>query len=238
MRAPATVPLRYALREIDVRADHAGSETPPLLTVSIHSGVRRRDEVTGDEHRADSIAEYKRCESGDLVVNRMRAFQGALGVAPTRGLVSPDYAVLRPLPAIDVRLIAYVLRSRWGLGEMTSRLRGIGGVSSGMVRTPRINVAELLDIRIPGFSFEQQRRIAELLDRESERIAAAAAPLTDLTAALDRSLGDWFRDATVNALEVPLRRVIASVSDGPFGSSLASAHYVDEPGVRVIRLDE
>jgi type I restriction enzyme S subunit len=75
----ARVPLRYIVREID---DRSGALDLPLLSVSIHTGVRRRDELTEDEHRADSLVNYKRCLQGDLVVNRMRAFQGALGVAP------------------------------------------------------------------------------------------------------------------------------------------------------------
>ncbi|MET8525611.1 restriction endonuclease subunit S [Micromonospora sp. NPDC005172] len=41
--------------------------------------------------------------------------------------------------------------------------------------------------------------------------------------------------ATYNYPQVPLRRFIQEITDGPFGSSLTSSHYSDE-GARVIRL--
>ena len=190
----AAVPLRYLAREID---DRSGSGLP-LLSVSIHLGVRRRDELTKDEPRADTLANYKRCSRGDLVVNRMRAFQGALGVAPIDGVVSPDYAILRPSSLVEARFLAYVLRSRWGIAEMASRLRGIGGIASGVVRTPRVNVADLFDIRIPAFDIARQRATADFLDSESERIARLDATLLQFRQVcaeeLSSRLGDALQD--------------------------------------------
>lgn len=80
--------LRWSLIEIDQRAGTRTSELP-LMSVSIDWGVRRRDEVTGKPTRAEELTHYKVCLADDIVVNRMRAFQGALGVAPEDGIVSP-----------------------------------------------------------------------------------------------------------------------------------------------------
>lgn len=140
--------LKWRLVEIDQRAG-SNAERLPLMSVSIDWGVRRRDEITSDDHRADDLSVYKVCTQGDIVVNRMRAFQGALGVAPEDGLVSPDYAVLRARSsAMDCDWMVEVMRTRAFIGEMVLRIRGIGGTESGAVRTPRINVADLLDIRV------------------------------------------------------------------------------------------
>ena len=139
--------LKHHLREIDVRAGSLWSDLP-LLSVSIAWGVRRRDEVTQDAPQASDLSGYKVAERGDIVLNRMRAFQGALGVSPIRGLVSPDYAVLRSRGAADAHWLAHVMKTPRFVGEMTSRLKGIGGTESGAVRTPRINVADLSDIRV------------------------------------------------------------------------------------------
>jgi hypothetical protein len=54
---------------------------------------------------------------------------------------------------------------------MASRLRGIGGESSGVVRTPRVNVSDLYSIAIFAPDPDDQRRIADFLDRECDRIA-------------------------------------------------------------------
>lgn len=138
--------LRWVLREVDQRAGALAADLP-LMSVSIDWGVRRRDETTDKLTRAEDLSHYKVCREGDIVVNRMRAFQGALGVAPANGVVSPDYAVLRSASETEPRWLAELMRTRAFVGEITTRLRGIGGTDSGNVRTPRINTADLLDIR-------------------------------------------------------------------------------------------
>lgn len=229
------VPLRYLIHEVDERF---GSDVLPLLSVSIRTGVQRRDELTLDEHRAESLDAYKRCRAGDVVLNRMRAFQGAIGVAPVDGLVSPDYAVLRAAPALDARYLAYLLRSKWGVAEMASRLRGIGGVSSGVVRTPRVNVDDLRTIRVPLPTLARQQAAVDALDRESQLVARTTSALIRLSDQLLAAFAGWFNGVVRGHPQVPLRRWMTSISDGPFGSSLASEHYVPTPGVRVLRLGD
>ncbi|MGY1829005.1 restriction endonuclease subunit S [Geodermatophilus sp. SYSU D01180] len=167
--------LRWVLHEVDQRAGARAADLP-LMSVSIDWGVRRRDEMTEKLARAEDLSHYKVCREGDIVVNRMRAFQGALGVAPEDGLVSPDYAVLRVATLeTDPHWLAESMRTRAFVGEITMRLRGIGGTDSGNVRTPRINTADLLDIRLDIPNLGTQR--AELTDLKSEttRIDALVA---------------------------------------------------------------
>jgi type I restriction enzyme S subunit len=154
---------------VDVRA---GSLHLPLLAVSIHHGVVRRDSLTGDEPRADDLSTYKVCHAGDIVVNRMRAFQGGVGMAPVPGIVSPDYLVLRTAPGLEPRFFHYLFRSTWFVGEMTARLRGIGGSDQGNVRTPRINAEDLGEIPVKLPSTSEQKRIVALLDAETAHIDA------------------------------------------------------------------
>lgn len=116
------------------------------MSVSIDWGVRRRDQVTADEARADDLSNYKVCRQGDLVINRMRAFQGALGLAPEDGIVSPDYAVLRAVPPVDSEWLAGVMKTDRFVREMASRIRGIGSAELGSARTPRINVRDMCEI--------------------------------------------------------------------------------------------
>lgn len=175
--------LRWSLVEIDQRAGARANDLP-LMSVSIDWGVRRRDEVTAKPARAEELTQYKVCLADDIVVNRMRAFQGALGVAPEDGIVSPDYAVLRAAEGVNSRWLAELMRTKAFVGEMTFRLRGIGGTDSGNVRTPRINTDDLLDIRaeIPrhGVQVSEVNRLAAqtveadvLIAKAQEHIALA-----------------------------------------------------------------
>ncbi|MGW7660516.1 restriction endonuclease subunit S [Streptomyces sp. NPDC054756] len=207
----------------------AGSDQPPLLAVSIHYGVVPRSTLTDDLPRAEDLSNYKLCEEGDIVLNRMRAFQGAIGVSPMRGLVSPDYMVLRPNPTIEARYLHHLFRSDWFVGEMSARLRGIGGTDNGAVRTPRINSDDLGDIRVTLPPLEEQRRIADFLNAGTARITQlvskfdrqrslvsererGALPLTVGGALLGNGRIEtgvpWFPKAHPDARMLPLLRVL------------------------------
>ncbi|MFE9777230.1 restriction endonuclease subunit S [Streptomyces sp. NPDC005775] len=163
-------PLERVKRILHVIDERAGSRKLPLLSVSIHLGVIRRDSITNDLPRAEDLSNYKVCRPGDIVLNRMRAFQGAIGISPEQGLVSPDYLVLRPTPAADARYLHHLFRSSWFVGEMAARLRGIGSSDQGNVRTPRINAEDLGDISVRVMPLHEQRRIADFLDAETAHI--------------------------------------------------------------------
>ena len=163
--------MKRALDVVDVRS---GVDAAPedLLSVSIHLGVVPRSSMTDDLPRAEDLSGYKQVLHGDLVVNRMRAFQGAVGLAHIEGLVSPDYLVLRPRAGHDARFLHHLLRSSWFVGQMVARLRGIGSTSQGNVRTPRINSEDLGEIAAPPLTYGEQRAIADYLDAETARIDA------------------------------------------------------------------
>ncbi|WHT20673.1 restriction endonuclease subunit S [Crossiella sp. CA-258035] len=165
-----SVRLKWLLTESDVRAG-AEAEALPLLSVSISWGVRRREASDMTTRAAsEDLSSYKLCRAGDLVINRMRAFQGALGIAPEDGVVSPDYAVLRVAPMVDKRWLNYFLTSGFTVATMASLVRGIGGTEAGNVRTPRLNISDLQSMTAPLVSADEQRAIADYLDRETARI--------------------------------------------------------------------
>lgn len=156
----------------DVRDQRAGAEAEslPLMSVSQIRGVIPRSELVGDQGRAEDLANYKVCEPGDIVLNRMSAYNGALGVAQARGVVSPDYLVMTPRPTVCPEFIAAWLKTPIGVFEMTSRLRGIGSVDAAQVRTPRVNESDLKTISLAMPPVEEQRAIAGYLDRETARV--------------------------------------------------------------------
>lgn len=162
-----TIRAKHLYRVVDERL---GTQLLPLLAVSIHHGVVRRDSLTDDESRADDLSNYKRCAAGDVVINRMRAFQGAIGIAPEDGIVSPDYLVLRLVDGLERRFFHHLFRSAWFVGEMSARLRGIGGSDQGNVRTPRINVEDFGEIPLALPSRAEQHLIAGFLDAETARV--------------------------------------------------------------------
>lgn len=67
-----------------------------VLSVYREYGVIKKDS-RADNHNATSLdtSNYKAVEPGDLVVNKMKAWQGSMGVSPHKGIVSPAYITCR-----------------------------------------------------------------------------------------------------------------------------------------------
>lgn len=157
------IKFKWLISEYDVRSTE--NTRYPLMSVSQYLGVVPRSELKGDEGRAESTENYKTSKPGQIVLNRMSAANGALGLATEHGLVSPDYAVLQPSNFVEPKYLYYLMKSDWFTGQMVARLKGIGaGGESASVRTPRINISDLGDIDVNLPPIEEQRRIADYLD--------------------------------------------------------------------------
>lgn len=165
----AATPARFVLTEIDEHGPRVGEEGT-LLSVSEYRGVIPRRDSASSQAASEDVSHYKRCEPGQLVLNRLWAFRGGLGVSAHTGLVSPDYAVYDIDPSHDSRFVHYQTRSAWFVAEMTKRLRGIGSPDASNERAPRINTDDLGRIAMFTPPLEVQRRVADLLDRETARI--------------------------------------------------------------------
>jgi len=98
----------------------------PILEVSLKTGVRVRglDNQKRKQMMADR-AKYKRAVRGDIAYNMMRLWQGAVGVAPVDGLVSPAYVVAKPHPGTNSRYYAYLLRTAAYMNEVNKYSHGI-----------------------------------------------------------------------------------------------------------------
>ena len=175
--------LRSLYVEIDER--HGDRDGMDLLSVSIHSGVRlRSDLITDKEARAEDLSGYKVCRAGDIILNRMRAFQGGLGASPQSGIVSPDYMVMRPTGDAASPFLAYLMKTNWFVAQMSSRLRGIGSADQGNARTPRINPTDLGNIKVALPPLAVQAEIVRFLDRETQKADALIAKQEQLIATL------------------------------------------------------
>lgn len=74
----------------------SGTDNLPLLVVSLKTGVTIAEEVDERGRPKRTIQDrtkYKRALKDDIAYNMMRLWQGAVGVVPEDGLVSPAYVV-------------------------------------------------------------------------------------------------------------------------------------------------
>jgi type I restriction enzyme S subunit len=98
----------------------------PILEVSLRTGVRVRNFDSSDRKQVMSdLSKYKRAVRCDIAYNMMRMWQGAVGVVPVDGLVSPAYIVARPLDGTDPRYFSNLFRTAAYMREVDAYSRGI-----------------------------------------------------------------------------------------------------------------
>jgi len=118
------LPNRATFSEVNNR-EHPQEQ---MLSVTIAEGVVRQKELLEDGSKKDSSrldkTAYKLVEPGDVAYNKMRAWQGAVGVSKHRGIISPAYVVQRPRNGAHSRYLHHLLRTpafakeaeRWSYG--------------------------------------------------------------------------------------------------------------------------
>ena len=98
----------------------------PILEVSLKTGVRIRDMSSNKRKQVMSDKEkYKRAVKGDIAYNMMRMWQGAVGIAPVDGLISPAYVVARPFVETNSSYYGYLFRTADYKDEINRFSRGI-----------------------------------------------------------------------------------------------------------------
>ena len=146
----------------------------PLVAVSQKHGVMGKRELEAAEGRKlsgenDDLSNYKRVEPGDIVYNKMRMWQGAVGMSGLRGIASPAYVVATPLQGLDSRFAAYLLKSipyvfqsglfSYGICDDQNSLRW----------------EDFANLKTPIPPEREQTRIANFLDEQTARIDALIA---------------------------------------------------------------
>lgn len=202
-----------------VAPNHIESGTGKLLALE-----------TAREQGADS-GKYT-ARAGQVLYSKIRPALNKVTITPQDCLCSADmYALTGRDGVVDHRFLMY-----WMLGRPFATY---GALTSDRVKMPKINQDELAGAPWARPSLEEQRRIADYLDRETAQLDALISQQEQFIDLLrerrDSVWSEHYDTAAARGGRRPLRRVIRSIVDGPFGSSLTSAHYADS-GTRVIRL--
>lgn len=152
------VPLRHVLREHDERA--VGTET--VLSVYRDYGVIVKASREDNFNKTpDDLANYKTVRRGDVVVNKMKAWQGSLGVSSHDGIVSGDYLVCETTSAAVMHdYLHHLLRSPLLIGQYGVRSTGIRPSQW------RLYWDDFASVRIPVPSASEQAELAGALERE------------------------------------------------------------------------
>ncbi|MEI7835677.1 MAG: restriction endonuclease subunit S [Planctomycetota bacterium] len=202
-----------------------GHPDEAMLSVTISQGVIRQADLLADSSKKDSSnldkAKYKLVEPGDIAYNKMRAWQGAVGVSRYRGIVSPAYIVVRPRSNANPEYVHFLLRTpgfakeaeRWSYG-ITSDMWSLRPEHFKMIYTclpsreeqdAIVRYLRVVDTKVNCF-IRNRRRLIEVLNEQKQAIINRAVTRglhSDVS--LKPSGIDWLGDVPKHWDVAPLR---------------------------------
>ena len=131
-----------------------------------HGVVPKASRDDNNNKASDDLNAYQLVEPGDLVINKMKAWQGSVAVSSHQGIVSPAYFVYSPHHADNPRYLHYLMRS-------DRYITGYLSLSKG-VRIGQWDLDPVYHSRIPLSMppIDEQDRIATFIDDETTKIDA------------------------------------------------------------------
>jgi len=221
--------LKLLIREVDERAKNQDLE---LLGLSKTRGVVKRSELEQGAQEANDYSKYRTTRPGELVMNRMQAWNGVFALSPHLGMVSPDYAVFRFHNSDSASFLASLFRTPLMAGEFFRESRGMGTAFL------RLNTADFLSIYVPQPPLPEQKQIAKFLDHETAKIDLLIAKQQALIAllkekrqavishAVTKGLNpnakmkdsgvEWLGQVPEHWKVVPIKYIVATpITDGP-----------------------
>jgi type I restriction enzyme, S subunit len=222
-----------------------------LLSVTISHGVMLQNDLISNSSKKDSSNEdkskYKLVQSGYLVYNKMRAWQGAIGLSNCRGIVSPAYIVVKPRNNDIAKYYHYLFRTpafmkeaeRWSYG-ITSDQWSLRPQHFKMIycpvpppeeQTAIVRFLDFIDNRIKKY-IRAKNKMIELLNEQKQAIIQHAFTRgLDPNVRLKPSAVEWLGEIPEHWEVVPFSYAI----DFQEGPGIMAEDFRDE-GIPLLRI--
>ncbi|EOB3230915.1 restriction endonuclease subunit S [Campylobacter upsaliensis] len=157
------VSIRSCFTESNQRCN---TDSYPLLSVTIANGIIYQDNIENKKDISnDDKSNYKIVPLNAVAYNKMRMWQGAVGVNTlTTGIVSPAYIVAIPNEKILPNFVSYLFKSKIMIGEFDKNSYGL------CLDMNNLRYDDFRNIKIPLPPLQEQKEIAEFLDSKCEKI--------------------------------------------------------------------
>jgi type I restriction enzyme, S subunit len=131
-----------------------------LLSVYTDIGVKPRRELEERGNKASTTDGYWFVKRGDIVVNKLLAWMGAIGISDYDGVTSPAYDILRPKVEMNGYFYHLLFRSSFCSSELKRHSRGI------MEMRLRLYFDKFGVIEVPFPPIEEQNEIINALNKK------------------------------------------------------------------------
>jgi type I restriction enzyme S subunit len=166
------VPEHWEIRRTKVlfclRTEKSGiAHGRELLSIYTHIGVRPRKELEEKGNKASTTDDYWVVKRGDIIVNKLLAWMGAIGVSNYEGVTSPAYDILMPNVEAFPQYYHHIFRTKLYLRQFKQRSRGIMDVRL------RLYFDQFGQIPLPVPPIDEQVSIVNFLDETAGNISNA-----------------------------------------------------------------
>ena len=136
-----------------------------LLSLFASIGVKPRKDMEQRGNKSVTTDGYWMVKKGDIIVNKLLAWMGAIGLSDYDGVTSPAYDILRKSSEkVDQRFYTYLFRTEKAQAIFKKQSRGIMDVRL------RLYFDKFGAISVPFPPPEEQKAIADYLDKKTAQI--------------------------------------------------------------------
>jgi type I restriction enzyme, S subunit len=245
-----TIPVGRLFRRIK-RTNHTDKE---LLSVYRDYGVIPKDSRDDNNNKpSEDLSPYQLVKENDLVMNKMKTWQGSIAISEYEGIVSPAYFVYQPLTSLFMlaqpKYIHYLLRNPMYVAQYLRRSKGIrvnqwdldpGEFQRIELLLPekdeQINIFHFLDhetAKIDTLIEKQQQLIKLLKEKRQAVISHAVTKGLNPDAPMRDSGVEWLGEVPTGWNRIPLKLVIRTRK----GVAFKSNDFCDQ-GVRVVKASD
>ena len=155
----------HRLRWLFKRKNETNRADAELLSVYRDYGVIPKSSRDDNFNKpSEDLSSYRYVERGDLVLNKMKTWQGSIAISDFDGIVSPAYYVARPLLKMNLKFIHYLLRSPVYISQYNLLSAGIRPNQWDLSFDDFRNLLSLLPPET------EQASIVKFIDRETSKI--------------------------------------------------------------------
>ncbi len=134
-----------------------------LLSLYTDIGVKPRKELQERGNKATTTDGYWKVKKEDIIVNKLLAWMGAIGVSRYEGVTSPAYDILRKTKNINPYYYNYLFRNPIMHQEFKRFSRGIMEVRL------RLYFSEMGKINVPVPPLKTQNKIVQYLNKKQQQ---------------------------------------------------------------------
>ena len=235
------LPNRAIFKEVKER----GHPEEEMLSVTIKQGVILQKTLLADSSKKDSSNQnksaYKLVCPNDIAYNKMRAWQGAIGVSNFRGIISPAYVIMRLREINNPRYFHHLFRTphfakeaeRWSYG-ITSDMWSLRPEHFKMIYTPlppkneQAAIVKFLDhaTRRLNQAIREKQKVIELLNEQKQVIIHRAVTRgLDPNVPLKPSGVPWLGDIPKHWGIIPLKYLSRRIQNGATPPTSEQGYY-------------